>query len=309
MQLIDRLRSSPRGLDASTIVQEIEKHGLAVTDDDIREIMGRRDGGGFIPPKRVVEFVLRLAAGRQISTALDFGCGVVGLVGKALEQQKAKVTAVTQITECAALSRLLCKETTVEVDCSAPLAWLEKTKLRFDFVFGMPPFGLKSETPLPFLQETPTRNIDSATAHAAWAGSCLTDDGIAVLVVPTGFAEIQSHRSVETLNACGLNLIAYLSLPPEFSFQTPLLPGHWRLSHARRPSASLSAQSPRTRIEMKCFSAISTADARAATLELAGWLHRRIFAGSGFWKHRSRLTARPPVSVLRRLAFRTFSSP
>lgn len=214
LQLIDRLRSSPRGFDASTIVPEIEKHGFAVTDDDIREILGRRDGGGFIPPKRVVDFVMRLASGRQISTALDFGCGVVGFVGRALEQQKAKVTALTQNAECATLSRLLCKGTTVEVDCSAPLAWLEKTKLRFDFVFGMPPFGLKSETPLPFLQETPTRNIDSATAHAAWAGSCLTDDGIAVLVVPTGFAEIQSHRSVETLNACGLNLIAYLSLPP-----------------------------------------------------------------------------------------------
>jgi hypothetical protein len=214
MQLIDRLRSSPRGFDASTIVHEIETHGLAVTDDDIREIVGRRDGGGFIPPTRVVEFVLRLAAGRQISTALDFGCGVVGFVGKALEQQKAKVTAVTQIAECAALSRLLCKGTTVDVDCAAPLAWLEKTEMRFDFVFGMPPFGLKTETPLPFLQETPRRNIDSATAHAAWAGACLTDDGIAVLVVPAGFAEIQSHRSVETLNACGLNIIAFLSLPP-----------------------------------------------------------------------------------------------
>jgi hypothetical protein len=214
LQLIDSLRNSPRGLDASTIVREIEKHGLAVTDDDIREIVGRRDGGGFIPPTRVVDFVKRLASGRQISTALDFGCGVVGFVGKELEQQKAKVTAVTQIAECAALSRLLCKGTPVEVDCDAPLAWLEKTKLRFDFVFGMPPFGLKSETPLPFLQEAPRRNIDSAIAHAAWAGSCLTDDGIAVLVVPTGFAEIQSHRSVETLNACGLSLIAYLSLPP-----------------------------------------------------------------------------------------------
>ena len=93
LQLIDRLRSSPRGFDASTIVREIEKHGLAVTDDDIREIVGRRDGGGFIPPKRVVDFAMRLASGRQISTALDFGCGVVGFVGKALEQQKAKVTA------------------------------------------------------------------------------------------------------------------------------------------------------------------------------------------------------------------------
>ena len=78
LQLIDRLRSSPRGFDASTIAREIEKHGLAVTDDDIREIVGRRDGGGFIPPKRVVDFVMRLASGRQISTALDFGCGVVG---------------------------------------------------------------------------------------------------------------------------------------------------------------------------------------------------------------------------------------
>lgn len=214
LQLIDRLRSSPRGFDANTLVREIEEHGLAVTDDDIREIVGRRDGGGFIPPKRVVDFVMRLASGREISTALDFGCGVVGFVGKALEQQKATVTALTQIAECAALSQLLCKGTTVEVNCDAPLAWLEKTKLRFDFVFGMPPFGLKAETPLPFLQETPKRNIDSATAHAAWAGSCLTDDGIAVLVVPTGFAEIQSNRSIETLNACGLNLIAYLSLPP-----------------------------------------------------------------------------------------------
>src|SRR5260370_13073038 len=213
-QLIDSLRGSPRGLEASQLVREIETKGLAVTDKDIREIMGRRDGGGVNPPKRVVDFVIRLAFGRKISTALDFGCGVVGFVGKALEQQKAKVTALTQMAECAALSRLLCKGTTVEVICDAPLAWLEKTKLRFDFVFGMPPFGLKSQTPLPFLQETPRRSIESATAHAAWAGSCLTDDGIAVLVVSTGFAEIQSNRSIETLNACGLNLIAYLSLPP-----------------------------------------------------------------------------------------------
>ena len=108
-KLMDDLRSSLRGFDASTIVREIEKHGLAVTDDDIREIVGRRDGGGFVPPKRVVDFVMRLASGRQISSALDFGCGVVGFVGKALEQQKAKVTALTQIAECAALFRLLCK--------------------------------------------------------------------------------------------------------------------------------------------------------------------------------------------------------
>lgn len=213
-QLIDGLRTSPRGLEASALISEIEKHGFAVTDDDIREIVGRRDGGGFSPPKRVVDFVMRLASGRQISTALDFGCGVVGFVGKALEQQKAKVTALTQIAECAALSRLLCKGTTVEVNCDAPLVWLEQTKLRFDFVFGMPPFGLKAELQLPFLQKGPKRNIDSATAHAAWAGSCLTDDGIGVFVVPTGFAENQSNRPVETLNACGLNLIAYLSLPP-----------------------------------------------------------------------------------------------
>ena len=212
-KLMDDLRSSPRGFDASTIVREIEKHSLAVTDDDIREIVGRRDGGGFIPPKRVVDFVMRLASGRQISTALDFGCGVVGFIGKPLEQQKAKVTALTQVAECATLSRLLCKGTTVEVDCAAPLVWLEKTKLRFDFVFGMPPFGLKAEVLLPLLQKGSKRNIDSATAHAAWAGSCLTDDGIGVFVVPTGFAENQSNRSVETLNACGLNLIAYLSLP------------------------------------------------------------------------------------------------
>ena len=214
MRLIDNLRNSPRGFDASTIAREIEKHGLAVSDDDIREIVGRRDGGGFIPPRRVVDFVMQLASGRHISTALDFGCGVVGFVGKALEQQKAKVTALTQNVECAALSQLLCKGTTVEVNCAAPLFWLEKTKLRFDFVFGMPPFGLKAELELPFLQDGPKRNIDSATAHAAWAGSYLTDDGIGVFVVPTGFAENQSNRPVETLNACGLNLIAYLSLPP-----------------------------------------------------------------------------------------------
>ena len=214
LRLIDRLRSSPHGFEASELVREIERQELAVTDDDIREIVSRRDGGGFLPPKRVIEFVLRLASGRQISTALDFGCGVVGFVGKSMEQQKAKVTALTQIAECAALSRLLCKGTSVEVACAAPLTWLEKTKLRFDFVFGMPPFGLKAELQLPFLQESPKRNIDSAAAHAAWAGSRLTDDGIAVLVVPTGFAEIQSNRAVETLNVCGLNLIGYLSLPP-----------------------------------------------------------------------------------------------
>ena len=86
LQLLDRLRSSPRGLDANTLVREIENQGLAVTDDDIREIVNRRDGGGFVPPERVVDFVMRFATGRKVSTALDFGCGVVGFVGKALGQ-------------------------------------------------------------------------------------------------------------------------------------------------------------------------------------------------------------------------------
>jgi hypothetical protein len=49
-KLMDDLRSSSRGFHASTIVRKIEKHNLAVTDDDIREIVGHRNGGGFIPP-------------------------------------------------------------------------------------------------------------------------------------------------------------------------------------------------------------------------------------------------------------------
>ncbi|MBM3840853.1 MAG: hypothetical protein FJ398_23435 [Verrucomicrobia bacterium] len=235
-QLIDRLRSSPRGVEPSALVREIEAQGLTVTEEDIREIVGRFDGGGFIPPKRVVDFVTRLAAGRHISTALDFGCGVVGFVGKALGQQKSKVIALTQIAECATLSRLLCKGTAVEVVCETPLAWFEKTELRFDFVFGMPPFGLKAETSLPFLQETPRRSIDSATAHAAWAGSRLTDDGVAVLIVPTGFAEIQGNHSVETLNACGLSLVAYLSLPPGVFLPSTAVAGALAVV-ARKPTA------------------------------------------------------------------------
>src|SRR5260370_42081920 len=116
-QLIDSLRGSPRGLEASQLVREIETKGLAVTDKDIREIMGRRDGGGVNPPKRVVDFVIRLASGSKISTALDFGCGVVGVVRKALEQQKAKVTALTQMAGGARFFRLLRKGATVAGIC------------------------------------------------------------------------------------------------------------------------------------------------------------------------------------------------
>ena len=214
LRLIDGLRNSPRALEASAIIREIEKHGLAVNEDDIREIVNLRDGGGFIPAKLVIEFVMRFSAGRKISTALDFGCGVVGFVGKALEQQKAEVSALTQNSESAALSQLLCKGTKVDVACANPIVWLEKTKRRFDFVFGAPPFGLKTELHLPLQGANSKRNIDSVTAHMAWAGSRLTDDGIGIFVVPTSFAENQSNRSVETLTDCGLSLIAYLSLPP-----------------------------------------------------------------------------------------------
>lgn len=149
IRLIDGLRNSPRGIEASSLIREIEKQDFAVTEDDIREVVGIRGGGGFTPPKRVVEFVTRLASGRKISTALDFGCGVVGFIGKTLEQQKANVTALTQVSECATFSQFLCKGTKVDVACADPLAWLEKTKLRFDFVFGLPPWGFKSELRLP----------------------------------------------------------------------------------------------------------------------------------------------------------------
>lgn len=212
-RLIDSLRSSPHGLEADVLIREIEKHGLAVTEEDIREIVSRRDGGGFIPPKRVVEFAMLLASGRKISTALDFGCGVVGFVGKVLEQQKAKVTALTQVSECAALSQFLCKGTKVDVTCDEPLAWLEKTELHFDFVFGLPPWGFKSALRLPTQGTSAPQRIDAVTAYIAWAGSRLTDDGIGVFVVPDSFTWNQVKRPIETLGECGLSLISYLSLP------------------------------------------------------------------------------------------------
>ncbi len=211
-RLIDGLRSSPRGLEASSLIREIEKQGLAVAEDDIREVVGIRGGGGFTPPKRVVEFVTHLASRRKISTALDFGCGVVGFIGKALEQNKAKVTALTQVSECAALSQLLCKGTKIDVACADPLAWLEKTKLHFDFVFGLPPWGFRSELRLPN-QASKAQRFDAMIAHIAWAGSRLADDGIGVFVVPDSFAWNQVNRPIETLGECGLHLISYLSLP------------------------------------------------------------------------------------------------
>jgi hypothetical protein len=208
-ELIDSLRSSPRGLEASALIREMEKHGLAITEEDMREIVNRRDGGGFIPPKRVVEFVIRLASGRKISSALDFGCGVVGFIGKALEQQKATVTALTQVSECAALSQFLCKDTNVDVACANPLAWLEQTKLRFDFVFGLPPWGFKSALPLslPAQGASVAKRIDAVIASIAWVGSRLTDDGLGVFVVPDSFAWNQVSRPIETLGECGLHLV------------------------------------------------------------------------------------------------------
>ena len=64
-KLMDELRSSPRRLEAGALIREIEKRGLAVSDEDVRELVSRRDGGGFIPPKRVIEFVMRLASGPE----------------------------------------------------------------------------------------------------------------------------------------------------------------------------------------------------------------------------------------------------
>jgi hypothetical protein len=212
--LIDGMRASPNGFRIDELIREIEKRRLPVVDEDLREILSHRDGGGFILSEQVVEFLLRTASGHRISTALEFGCGVVGFVGKKMNPKPERIIALTPNPESAAISRVLCKGTGIEVACDAPITWLEKTDLRFDCVFGAPPFGLKAEFRLPNRKASSSGKIDSVVAHIVWAGSCLADDGLGIFVVPTSFAENPNLRSIELLAECGLSLNAFLSLPP-----------------------------------------------------------------------------------------------